>query len=168
MSSRWMLQVAMRNRAHRRRLGNESLTDREIKHGKRFIIPLDNGGVLIEPWEKFLDRIYAEAAVERINPTEWWRRLARVIQILPGPLTETEWKMIKRSAQTGIWRRGKIETQAEPVEALIERIRKHRITHPQKQKETHEQRMIRLRARGRQKPRFELDGLRFPTFVEKE
>ncbi len=71
------------------------MTETEKQFYRRKILMLKDGGFLIEPIEKYLERIYAEAAVERIKPTEWYRFLSRVLQAIPGPLDADEFQLIR-------------------------------------------------------------------------
>jgi hypothetical protein len=112
MASRWMQGVKARDRFHRRRQGNASLTGyqqfiiREDEKGvprktltreQRFYLPKMN-----ETPEGHIERMREEASWEQLRATEWWRRLARVLLgIGGGDIDSIEREIIMRSAREG-------------------------------------------------------------------
>ena len=105
MTSRFMLQVQQRNRAAMKREGNRSLTEREIK----FYRPKMN-----ESMEAHINRMMEEAAEETKFPTEWWRHLARVLQIY-DEIDMSEFTVIMDHCKHGF-----------AVEITLEWMRNHR------------------------------------------
>lgn len=92
MASRWMQQMKARQRAFNKREAKISLTERERKFYQR-----QRG----ESIEHHIWRMLYEASSERLHPTEWWRRLARVTLVIPSPYDDTERTLITKSINRG-------------------------------------------------------------------
>ena len=103
MASRWMQQMKARERAFRRREAKISLTERERKFYQR-----QRG----ESIEHHLWRMLLEAEKERNQPTEWWRALARVLQVIQGPFDAVERELVAKGIRLG-------RTIAETEQAIL-------------------------------------------------
>jgi hypothetical protein len=112
VASRWMQGVKGRERSFRRRQGNLSLTglqdrvrsERDVELGRpgymteeeRFYRPKINEDV-----DKHLKRMRTEARADRAIPRYWWTRLARVLQVVEGDLSDDERRLIYNSRREG-------------------------------------------------------------------
>ena len=144
MASRWMQQVNQRRRSHTRRLGNLSMDGyqrflvSEGPHGEprktltveqRFYRPKMNESI-----DHHIERMMGEAEEERLRPTAWYRHLARVLQVIEGPLDAVEMKLIRNAEEMGY--------TVEETEKSILRYR--RITNRDPKKEANPKHVIQM------------------------
>lgn len=140
--SRFMQSMRMKERSIRKRAANESLTDREIKFYRPKLSEVVSADY---PWNH-IRRMREEAATERVRPTEWWRRLARVLQVLNAPFNQIEYDLIKRVARNGY-------TIAEVEEAILRYRRLTNTTTKESKPPSKKQAGQMRRLRGRIKPK---------------
>jgi hypothetical protein len=91
MASRFTQSMKAKERAFRHRQGMESLTTREAKFYRRKMNELPENHTI---------RMQEEAAFEQVFATEWWRRLARILQTTTK-LDSIEWSLIRRGLRLG-------------------------------------------------------------------
>jgi hypothetical protein len=128
-----MQQKKQQERAYRRRRGNESLTDHERKQYRRKVLINQLTGTIakVETIEDYLNRIEEIAKLERsAQPIDWWRRLARVLQTIPGPLDREELEIVHAHSLFTMWEPEQKRFVHIPVGETIEKtqqaILKHR------------------------------------------
>lgn len=69
-----------------------SMTDAERKLYRR---------KMNESIEAYIRRLEETAQLEQKFPADWWRHLARVLQVIAAPLDQMERDIISRSCKTG-------------------------------------------------------------------
>jgi hypothetical protein len=133
--SRFTEQAKSRTRAYNKRLANQSMTERERKFYQR---------KMGESVEHHIQRMLDEAKKEQSKPTEWWRRLARVLTAIQPPYSMEEYKLIRSFFPTDTPDTVFFPTIAAVERKIIER-RKKKQDKPSFQQWQVEQLLLKLR-----------------------